>query len=199
MSSHRVDVNRVGRWAVPTNSSAAFPGWLALLEEGAEPLEPILAQEDLALQRSLALERLDKRALLSGAHGPTDALQRQRCLGGQPSGVGRDFLGEPLGREHMVRQPDRARLVGGDCRAAIDQLQRAPQPDDPRQRPGAAAVGNETDPDKQLGELRSLRDQPDVARQRDVASQPGRDPVDRPDNWPARVVDRQQRRVIDLA
>ena len=60
-----------------------------------------------------------------------------------------------LGREDVAGHTDRARLLGGDGRAAVTQLQRAPQPDDTRQAPGSATIGDQADANEQLGELRA--------------------------------------------
>ena len=141
---------------------------------GEHLLEQVLFESESGVERALqpAVDRQLGQAL--GDHGATGQLGRQH----QRPGV------QLVGPHHLVDQPDAQRLVGGDLAAREHELLGLGGADEARQSLRAAAAGDDPEQDLRLAQLGSLRGNPQVARQRQLAPTAQGEPGDGRDHAP---------------
>src|SRR6185369_10251369 len=89
---------------------------------------------------------------------------------------------ERLGLDDLVDEADGRGLVRADHLSGEDQLHRLALADEPGQPLRAAAAGDDAEVDLGLPELRLLRGDPDVTRERELAPAAEAEAVDRRDD-----------------
>ena len=100
--------------------------------------------------------------------------------------------GQVVGLDHLGDQPEREGALGIDRIAGEQQLGRASVADQPGQSLGPAPARDDPELDLGLTEARGARREPDVARERELASAAERDAVDCRDHREPRRLDRQR-------
>ena len=91
------------------------------------------------------------------------------------------FVLELVVVDEPLREPDAVRLVGVDLRRGEDHLLGLARTDQTRQALRAAEVGNDPVPELEQTEAGAVRDDPDVARQRELEPTTQREAADRGD------------------
>src|SRR5579883_313809 len=167
-----------------------------LLEEVGHTLLLFLGLVEHSLDRALE----ENLGILAAREGVESALRETDGHGGLSRDLAREGESARLRlavRDDLLDEPDREGLVRGDDAAGEDELLRAPEPDDAGEPVAAPGRGDDPEPDLGLPELRRLRRDPHVAGERELASAPEREAVDRRDDGPREVLDLAEQGSVD--
>ncbi len=118
-------------------------------------------------------------------------LMTASCSGAESASRARErvhFVGEAIGRNHAIDEPDAFGLVRVDDLGEEREFFGAVQPDEPGQDPGTAEVEHEPALGEDLGEARRLRGDHEITAEREVAPGARGDAVDRGDRRDRQLV-----------
>src|SRR4051794_4038615 len=152
---------------------------LALLDERGEPLLRVLAREEAAELRVLALEVRYVLALQSVVQRALRGGERERALRGEQARSLERLVEHRI--LYAVDEAARKRLVGLDEPPGEDQLLREAEAAQPRQPLRAAPARDDPEVDLRLAELRARGRVADIARRRELAAAAESEAVDRRD------------------
>src|SRR6478672_7698356 len=152
---------------------------LALLEEGAHPLDAVLGGHRELVQAALVLQALAQPALVRGDHRLLGEANRDRGALGDPLGKVHRAL-EPVAlRRHLVDEAVPLGLGGVHPPPGEYELHRPLLPEHTRQPLRSAAAGDDPERDLRLPELGGLGRDDQVTHQRELAAAAEREAGDR--------------------
>jgi hypothetical protein len=152
-----------------------------LCAERGDELRPLQAKPGIERQRAAVVD------------GPLTGRDRPPRPPAEPLGDGEGAVEEPVGRDHLVDEPERLGLLRGQRASVEHQSQRAGAPEQPSEPLGPAAARRE--PEQNLGladPVISFGRDPDVAREGQLAATTHRRAVERGDEDCAAAVHPQQ-------
>src|SRR6185436_2833265 len=163
-------------------SLAPGPLRLPLFEERLDALLLVGGGEAEAEEVSLVGDALLDVHLLAGAHRFLGDLQREWAHAGDPAGELQGLGAQLLGGHHDLDETDASGFRRVDHVAGEDEAHGLADADEAGEALRAAAARDEAELDLRLAEARLFRGDPDVARQRELASAAQAEAVDHGDD-----------------